>query len=113
MVDQPGRLQPTQVFRKESGHEQCEVADVLVNVPFPIQRLRLKKHLGFEQQVYDRIDRLALAVSDLKQLIGPGELNEQVGHVGGHIEVGPAEMFREGFLGQGAEKLTQRMSSRD
>jgi hypothetical protein len=46
-------------------------------------------------------------------LVGVGKFNKQVGDVAGNVGVGPPEMFRETFLGQGAEQLTKRMPWRN
>jgi hypothetical protein len=52
---------------------------------------------------------LVLLISDFIQLVAVGKVDEQVGDVAGDVEVWPPEMFRETFLGQGAEQLTERM----
>jgi hypothetical protein len=54
-----------------------------------------------------------LLISDFIQLVRVGKVHEQVGDVAGDVEVGPPEMFRETFLGQGAEQLTERMPWRN
>ena len=109
MVDQSGRLEAAQIFRKQSRHEEREITDVLMHVPFTIHPLGLKQHFRFKQEVHHRIDRLVLLISDFLQVVGVGKVDEQVGDVAGDVQVGPPEMFREAFLGQGAEQLAERM----
>jgi hypothetical protein len=80
-----------------------------VHIPFTVQRLGLKHHFGLEQQLDDGIDLLALLISDLIQVIGVGEIDKEVGDIARHIQIRPTEVLSEAFLGQGAEKPTQRM----
>jgi hypothetical protein len=39
-----------------------------------------------------------------------GKVDKQIGDVASDVEIGPPEMFRETFLGQGAEQLAEWMS---
>ena len=86
VIDQSGRLEPAQIFRKQSRHEQCEIADVLMHVPFTVHRLSLEQHFRLKQEIHHRIDRLVLLISDFVQLIGVGKVDEQVGDVSGDVD---------------------------
>ena len=67
VVHQACGFESTQVLWKESGHEQGKIADVLVDIAFPVERLRFEQDLGFEQEVNDGIDRLPLLVFNFEQ----------------------------------------------
>jgi hypothetical protein len=110
VVDQPGRFESAQIFRKQSCHEEREIADVPVHITFTINRLGLEQHFRLKQEIHHRIDRLVLLISNFIQVVRVGKINEQVGDVAGDVQVGPPEMFCETFLGESAEELTERMS---
>jgi len=109
MVDQSRCLEASQIFRKEPCHEQREITDMLMHVPFAIHRLCFEQHFRFEQQVYHRVDWAVLPIPNFIESVSVGKFDEQVGQVVRDVGVGPSEMFREAFLGQGAEQLPERM----
>ena len=113
MIDQPSRFESAQIFGKQSGHEEREIADMLVHIPLTTHRLGLEQHFRLEQQVQHRIDRLVLLISDFIQLVCVGKIDEQVGDVAGDVQIRPPKMLSETFLGQGAEELAERMSWRN
>jgi hypothetical protein len=84
-----------------------------MHIPLTIHRLGLEQHFRLKQEIHHCIDRLIVLVSNFIQVISMGEINEQVGNVAGHVQIGPPEMFGEAFFGQGAEELTERMSWRN
>ncbi len=113
MVDQAGGFQAAQVFGEQPGHEQRIVADVAMDLTFAIEGLGLQEHLRFKQHVDDGVCRTALSVTDLVELIGVGEFDEEIGHVLGDIEIRPPEMFGEALFGQRPEQLTEWMAARN
>ena len=86
---------------------------MLVHIPFTIHRLGLEQHFRLEQQIHHRINRLILLVSNFIQVVCVGKIDEQIGDVAGDVWIRPPKMFRETFLGQGAEELPERMSWRN
>src|SRR5438105_1699706 len=113
MIDQAGALQPPQVFWEEPGHKQGKVANVAMDFPLPIKRLRLEQHLGFVQHIHHGVDSFSLIIANLIELVGMREFHEQIGDILGHIEVGPPQMLSEALFGQGAEQSAQWMMLRD
>src|SRR5262245_10288517 len=86
---------------------------MLMHVPFTIHRLSLEQHFRFEQQVYHRVDRTVVLISNFIESVCVSKFDEQVGQIPCDVGVWPSEMFRETFLGQGAEQLPEGMSWRD
>ena len=113
VIDQAGAFQPSQVLGKETGHKQGEVADVAMDFPLSIERLRLEQHFRFVQHIHQRVDPFSTLVSNLIELIGVRELHEQIGDIFGHVRVRPPQKLDEALLGQGAEEPPQRMMLRD
>ena len=80
-----------------------------MHVPFAIHRLCFEQHFRFEQEVYYRVDRTVLLISNFIESVGVSKFDEQVGQVARKVWIRPSEKFCEAFLGQGAEQLPERM----
>jgi hypothetical protein len=50
-----------------------------------------------------------LLIPNFIESVSVGKFDEQVGQVVRDVGVGPSEMFREAFFGQGVEQLPERM----
>ena len=113
MINEAGGFQPAQIFRKQPGHEQREIADMAMHFALSVKGLRLQQHFGFKQHFNDRVERPALLILDLIELLAVGKFDEQIRDVFGDVQIRPTEMFGETFFRQRAEQLTEWMAARN
>src|SRR4249919_2389312 len=91
-------------FRIEPGEEQCEVADVLADLAFAVERRGIEERLGLDEHFRNVLEPPALSVADLIEAVGVREAGKDTADVRDNIrivEIRAREMTPHELLEQG------------
>src|SRR5437764_6236496 len=110
----PAKPQMVDALREHAGKKEGEIADVLTDLTFAIERRRRAVYwVGFQQHLAHVVQRTIPGVLNLEQLVRFAELGQQVRDIGHDLRIANANFVCVVLPHQVFKELLQRMRFRN